>query len=144
MVRLDPAAKDRLAEALDLDGVVAASLFGSQATGTAGPLSDVDVAVWLDPALDASARLDLRLKLSTAAARAVGSEDVDVVVLNDASPLLQHRAQRSGVPLVERDRGARVRLESRALLDYLDTKPLREELARGVRDRIAEGRFGRS
>ena len=37
----------------------------------------------------------------------------------------------------------RVRLETRAILDYLDTAPLRAELGRGVRRRMREGRFGR-
>lgn len=135
-IRLDP-------DAIDGEGVVAAFLFGSQATGREGALSDVDVAVWLDPALDASERLALRLRLAAAAGRAIGSDEVHVAVLNDASPLLRHRARRSAVPLVERDAKTRVRLESRALVEYLDTKPLREELARGLRHRLAEDRFGR-
>jgi predicted nucleotidyltransferase len=45
---VDDAARRRLAGALDQDGVVSALLFGSQATGKAGALSDIDVAVWLD------------------------------------------------------------------------------------------------
>jgi hypothetical protein len=68
---------------------------------------------------------------------------VDVVVLNDASPLLVQRARQSGVLLVDRDPRMRIRLETRALIEYLDTKPLRDELARGTRNRLAEDRFGR-
>jgi predicted nucleotidyltransferase len=43
-VAFDDAARARLSTALDRNGVVVAYLFGSQATGRAGPLSDVDVA----------------------------------------------------------------------------------------------------
>jgi len=50
---------------------------------------------------------------------------------------------RDGRRLIERDPRARVRFEARAMLDYLDTKPLRDELARGLRHRLEEGRFGR-
>lgn len=140
---LDPAALGRLAPALDREGVVAAMLIGSQARGTAGPLSDVDLGVWHQPGLDAAARLRLRLDLATAAARALGVGEVDVVLLNGATPLMRHRAVRDCVRLVERDPKARVRFEARALLDYLDTKPLRAELARGLRHRIEEDRLGR-
>ena len=140
---LDSATLDRLADALDHEGVIAAMLIGSQARGTAGPLSDVDVGVWHEPGLTPSARLDLRLALTDAAARALGTDEVDVVLLNRATPLMRHRAVRDGVRLVERDFRARVRFEARAILDYLDTKPLRAELARGMRNRIEEDRFGR-
>lgn len=140
---LDPVALQRLAHAFDRDGVLAASLIGSQARGTAGPLADVDVAVWHEPGLDSAARLRLRLELAAAAAQSLATDEVDVVLLNDAPPLLRHRAIRDGQRLLERDRRARVRLETRALLDYLDTEPLRAELARGRRHRLQEGRFGR-
>jgi hypothetical protein len=63
--------------------------------------------------------------------------------LNHAPPLMRHRAIGEGKRLVERDRDERVRLETRAILDYLDTAPLRAELGRGVRQRMKEGRFGR-
>src|SRR4051812_27307547 len=134
---LDERSRMRLAAALDREGVVAALLHGSQATGRARPGSDVDIAVWLDPELDADERLDARLTL----ANEVPAGETDIVILNDASSLLVHRARQSGVLLIDRDPRTRVRLETRALLEYLDTKPLRDELERGTRNRLAEGRF---
>jgi uncharacterized protein len=140
---VDDAAQRRLAAALDRSPVVSALLFGSQATGKAGPLSDIDVAVWLDPVLGPAERHRVHLELMSAAARALASDEVQVVVLNEATPLLRHRVLRDGVRLVDRDPRARVRLETKALLEYLDTAALRATLASGVRHRIAEGRFGR-
>lgn len=72
---VDAAARERLSVALDRGGVVAAMLFGSQATGKVGPLSDVDVAVWADPALDPSRRFDLRLELMGEASRALHTDE---------------------------------------------------------------------
>jgi uncharacterized protein len=138
---VDSAAQERLARALDRDGVVAAALFGSQASGRAGPLSDIDVAVWLDPGVEPT--LDRRLELTEAATGALGTGEVDLVILNGAPPLLRHRAVQSQRIVLDRDPKARLRLEARALTEYLDTKPLRAELARGLSHRIAEGRFGR-
>lgn len=140
---VDDLARSRLAAALDVDGVIGALLFGSQATGKAGPLSDIDVAVWLDPELDDRARSRRASALLDAASTALGTGEVQLVVLNEAPPLLRHRALRDGVRLVDRDPRTRIRLEAAALLDYLDTAPLRAILAAGLRHRIEEGRFGR-
>jgi predicted nucleotidyltransferase len=118
-------------------------LIGSQARGTPGPLSDVDIAVWHDQGLDPASCLRLQLNLARAAGDALGTDEIDIVMLNKAPPLLRHRAVRDGRLLVERDPVSRVRLDARALLDYLDTKPLRVEMSRGLRKRIEEGRFGR-
>ncbi len=95
------------------------------------------------PARATNERGRLQLELMSAAAGALGTGEVQVVVLNDATPLLRHRAMRDGLRLVDRDPRARIRLETRAVLEYLDTAPLRATLARGVRHRLEEGRFGR-
>ncbi len=140
---VDAAARARLAEALDRPGVISAMLFGSQATGKAGRLSDVDVGVWMDPALAREEWHRLQLELMALTASTLGTDEVQVVVLNDAPSLLCHRAIRDGIRLLDREPRTRIRLETRAVLDYLDTKPLRETLARGLRHRLAEDRFGR-
>jgi predicted nucleotidyltransferase len=140
---LDKLALGRLAGALDRDGLVAAMVIGSQARGHAGPLSDVDVAYWHEPSLDAAERLRLRLDLAHDAARALATDEIDVIPLNQASPLLRQRAIRDGKRLLDRDPRSRIRLETRAIIEYLDTIPLRAELARGQLNRIREGRFGR-
>lgn len=140
---LDSRLLERLARALDQDGVVAATLIGSRARGTAGPLSDVDIGVWHEPGLEPAALLQLRFSLARAGADALGTDEIDIVPLNSATPLLRHRAIRDGKRLIERDPKARVQLEAKALIEYLDTAPIRAELARGQRKRIEEDRFGR-
>lgn len=140
---LDDDALERLGKALDRDGVVVGLLIGSHARGNPGPLSDVDIAIWHDPELDPDERHNLRLGIAAGAARALGTDEIDVILLNDAPPLMRHRAIRDGRRLIERDRDERVRLETRAILEYLDTAPLRATLAKGMRRRMEEGRFGR-
>jgi predicted nucleotidyltransferase len=140
---VDAAARKRLSEALDREGVVAAMLIGSQARGNPGPLSDVDIAYWHDPSLDRDRRWDLRLELIGAAEEVLRTSEIDMVPLNEAPPLLQQRAIRDGVPLVERDPDERVRLETRAIVHYLDTQPLRDALQERLKRLFEEGRFGR-
>jgi predicted nucleotidyltransferase len=140
---VDDAARQRLAAALDWPPVISALLFGSQATGKASSLSDIDIAVCLAPECDRADRQRAQLELMTAAAAALGTGEVQIVVLNDATPLLRHRAMRDGLRLLDRDPRTRVQLETKALLEYLDTAPLRAAFASGLRHRIDEGRFGR-
>lgn len=122
---------DRLAELLGRRPEVAfAFLFGSTARGTSGSLSDVDVAVWLQD-LDAHQRFQWRRQWSARLEDALG-RSVDLVVLNDASPLVRHRVLRDGIPLVDQQPELRVRLATRWLLDYLDTAPLRETIRQAV------------
>ena len=122
----DEAALEQLIEAFDREGVVAAMLIESQARETPGPLRDVDIAAWHDPELDPAAAKQLQARLAADAANAIGAKEVNLIMLNHESPLMRHRAIRDGKRIIERDRDERVRLETRAILDYLDTAPLRE------------------
>jgi uncharacterized protein len=140
---VDEAARERLAAALDREGVVAAMLIGSQARGNPGPLSDIDIAYWHEPGLDRDAAWQLRLDLIGGAERALGTSEIDMVPLNEAPPLMRQRSIRDAVRLVERDPDERVRLETRAILDYLDTEPLRVARQQRLDRLFEEDRFGR-
>jgi len=115
---------------------------GSQARGDVGPLSDVDVAVLVSPfpcgegELSPKEILSLRLRLMEAIGRVLRVERVDVVVLNDAPYLLQHRAIRDGRVLFCRDELARVRYEFRVLRDYLDFRYYEDRYFQAMEERI--------
>ena len=93
--------------------VLAAYLFGSYARGDARPDSDVDLAVLLSTT-DEMERFERRLELIGAVGEALGRRSADVVVLNDAPPLLTHQVLTHGRLIAERDRMARVEFEVRA------------------------------
>jgi hypothetical protein len=67
---------------------------------------------------------------------------VDLVVLNDAPPLLAHRAL-AGRDLFTRDRRAYVRFFVRTMGELEDERYFRRVHARERARRIEEGRFGR-
>jgi hypothetical protein len=66
------------------------------------------LAVWVAPGIDERRRFALRLELANAAERALGGQAVDLVVLDDASPLLRQRAWRDG-EFADRPRPAHAR-----------------------------------
>ncbi len=109
-------------------------LFGSMATGTSGPRSDVDVAVYVDPAADAAA---LRLDALRAATRHLATDAVDLVVLNDAPIALAGRVLTSRRVLLDRAPYLRHRYESRVMRLFHDFR-IRER--RLLDQRFAHGR----
>jgi predicted nucleotidyltransferase len=109
--------------------VVAAYIFGSVARGTAGPRSDVDVAI-LEARNPEPSYAALPLRLAGDLERALGRR-VDVVVLNVAPVDLVHRVLRDGVLVLERDRSLRIAFEVRARNAYFDLLPVLREYRRG-------------
>jgi uncharacterized protein len=110
--------------------VVIAYLFGSQAKGESGPLSDIDIAVYFDESVANDDRFDLRLEVLGELIDLFKTDDVDLVVLNDAPPLLAHRVLKEGRVLFATDEERRIEFEVRAVLEYLDWKPYVEKYMR--------------
>jgi predicted nucleotidyltransferase len=82
-------------------GVVLAYLFGSQAEGKAGPLSDVDVAVLLGPQVEREHWFQTQLDLIGELMDLFHRNDVDVVILNEATPLLAYQVVQYGQVIYE-------------------------------------------
>ena len=90
--------------------IQAAYVFGSVATRRARPDSDVDVAVLVDRRVKPVRMLKYRLKLMADLGSALRRSDVDVVILNEAPPLLAHRVLSQGRLVFERSAPARVQI----------------------------------
>ena len=114
--------------------VIAAYLFGSQATHRQTALSDVDIAVLLDGGTVAPGRVQARLISDLMLV--LKRSDVDVVVLNEAPPLLKQRAI-SGLRLYSRDEKARVQFEVETRREYFETQALRDVHDQALRERYA-------
>lgn len=97
--------------------VLFAYLFGSAATGQMMARSDVDVAVFAAPGADGHA---VRLSVARAVARQVGTDAVDVVLLNDAPVSLAGRVLTTRRVVLDRDPPARHVFESRTARMFQD------------------------
>ena len=118
--------------------VTNALVFGSRARGTAHSQSDVDVAVEL---IAGAARDAVALGSLTARLESAVQHTVNLVLLDEAPPRLAYRIFRDGHLLLERDHALLAGRKARAILDYLDFKPVEDLCAEGVlRAAAARGR----
>ncbi len=121
-----------------------AMLFGSYARGTAGPLSDLDIAVLFKPDLSKTERFLFRGEIAEDVRRIVAqtsgsrSKGVDVVDLDSAPPLLKFEVFRDGKVLWTASDELLVDAKVDAIRKYLDTKPLRRVQAEYLVERLSQ------
>ena len=134
----------RIAEALQSrPEVLEAYLFGSRARGDEQPHSDVDVALTVERERAVDATFGLAAEYATLLMSALGRNDVDVVILNDAPPLLYGRVVNQGIRVFSRDLRATTVREGRALSRYCDYLPHLRKIEAAHAARIQRGDFGR-
>jgi predicted nucleotidyltransferase len=117
------------------DFVRAAYMFGSVAEGRQGPMSDIDVAVFMDKKLGKKERSKKKIFLINKICSILKTDNVDLVVMNDASLLLNYNIIKQGKVL--KTGKERVFLETRLMCDYLDRKFYDDMYARASLDRVA-------
>ncbi len=112
-----------------------ALVFGSFARGTQHAHSDLDIAIGGSSCGFTAREIgDLVSRLEAAS-----GQNVDLVLLDEAPPGLAFRVFRDGKILVENDPAALTSRRARAVLEYLDWKPVEDLFA----VRSPEGRSGR-
>lgn len=147
MDRLDSAAA-RLRAAFEGRREIAfAYIFGSTASGRRHRHSDVDVAVFVEHRLataadDRSGRGGYLANLTGLAMDALESNDVGLVILDAAPPLLADRVARRGYLVFSRDEPRRLRWLVETKSRYCDLRPYRELLRHALTRRVRSGRFG--
>lgn len=110
----------------------AAILFGSEADGTANKESDIDIALLYGVSQIPTPLqlLAFRQELSD-----YMHQDVDVVLLNEASPIIAMQVAKYGKPLFVRDQKAFDEFEVRLITDYADVKQMRRPFEKNILNR---------
>lgn len=123
------------------DYIAFAYLFGSMARGKFTPLSDIDIAVYIDETKTAENLFKLRLKELAALMNLLGTEQVDLVFLNETPLDLNYRVIRDGKLIFERDKKARAHFWEITVRDYLDWKPVIEKRNQIIREKMKKGDY---
>ncbi|HEX9944163.1 MAG TPA: nucleotidyltransferase domain-containing protein [Thermoanaerobaculia bacterium] len=110
-------------------------LFGSEAQRNTRPDSDVDLAALFLRRLTALEVFEARAELGEILHR-----EVDLVDLDQASPILGMQVLRHGRLLVDRDPRRRYAFFSRTVSMYEDVKIVRREAERRLFERVSGGR----
>ena len=113
--------------------VVFAYLFGGLARGERRPLSDVDIAVCLaDTVGAADAKLDILGKMIDI----LGTDEIDLVILNTAPPMLAMNVLRKKQVVADNNPAMRHRFESLSFRKYFDFLPVELDM---LKKKVAHG-----
>jgi hypothetical protein len=116
-------------------GADALWVFGSEASGNAGPESDLDLAVLFRQPPSTLERLDLQARLAALAGR-----PVDLIDLDHAPPPLAFQVLRNGKLRVDRNPSRRHAFASALTGRYQDVSFLRAPIIRHLTMRLQHGR----
>jgi len=115
--------QSRLNQLFTQSPVNTAYLAGSLSTRTTfGHITDVDIAILLMEQIKSDQFLDYQLYFFSELAKRLESDNIDVVILNQASMLLKLQVIKYGQILFSRDEKTRISFETKAVMDYLDFK----------------------
>lgn len=117
--------RNRLSPLFASKGLRLILLFGSVVTGKVNKKSDIDLAFLFDKPVDI-------LALTNRVIRLLHTDNVDVVDLRRASPLLKFSAVKSGMLIYEREPGMFNEFYSLAFRMYVDTRKLRDAQAKAI------------
>ena len=122
--------------------ILAAYLFGSQATGKVGPLSDYDFGIWLDFKVAKSRYFDLQIELLNKLSLFLKTDKIDVVILNQANSNLAMSVIR-GKLLYEKEAELRIEFEVKVMKEYLDREYYEKRFAEYLKKSILSN-YGRT
>lgn len=115
-----------------------AYLFGSTAEDHRGPLSDIDIGVFLSGNLTKRERIEKSLELTAELTTLVKTDKIDLVVMNDAFPVINFEIIKPNIPVFVKDKNFKIDVEQEIMSRYLDRKYHENLLNRVFLDRIQE------
>lgn len=103
-------------------GLTLIILFGSRARGHETPGSDTDLAVWVGNTV-LPFNPDVRRRLYADLVDVMQTGNLDLVILNQATPLLQFQVAKTGIPLYEAPERFFKQFQVRAAKKHFDALP---------------------
>ncbi len=111
--------------------IVFAYIFGSFAKEKSGPLSDFDIAIFIDPKISEEKRDKIRFDIKDDIEKIL--RKADVIALNSAEPFLEKEVVYNGKILYAKDDDARKHYEAGAIGRWLDWKWYDEQFIQSIK-----------
>lgn len=122
--------------------VVLAFLFGSAAKGKITKLSDLDLAVLLDKAIKPNKYFAIRLSLLDKLGRIIKNKPLDIVILNEASPLLAQMVASRGKIIYCQNNNIKASFQIKTLKNFDDAIYLRKTYYHYLENRVKNNKLG--
>ena len=103
-----------------------AYIFGSIARGTESALSDIDIAILIDDQQinDDKFRYGYKAEILADLMKILKTNNVDLVILNEANTLLRHRVLYHGRLIYSKNEKKRIEFQTNTIDKYIDFKEL--------------------
>lgn len=120
---------DNMDRLIEVYGIRLIYIFGSYAKGNNNKKSDIDIAVLLNNDYNPVDKLELIGELTSVLRR----EDIDLVILNSANPVLRHQVIKYGKLIYMENEDVKVDFEVKVLKEHMDMEPFRKVQMAGIK-----------
>jgi len=101
--------------------------FGSLINNRLSPLSDLDFGILLSDELNREERFDKHLDLIAGFNSVFKTDEIDLIIMNDAPPRFNYNIIKTGELLFVRDKARVAEFQEYAIKEYLDFKYYKDE-----------------
>ena len=122
-----------------LDYIIFAYLFGSYATGKVWAMSDIDIAVYVDPR-KVNDLFKLKLRLLGMLNDAFKTDKIDLVILNEAPPVLKYEVLVKGILIFTKDKEIHTEFYLRATKEFFDFQYILDKNYEAVKEALRRKR----
>lgn len=117
--------------------VVVAYLFGSLVKREISPLSDIDIAVYLDERIPRNRQNEVHMTLLNELITILG-DDIDLILMNSADLLMNFNIIKEGEIIYQRSETEKVMIESEIMDRYMDMRYYHKRHVDVTLDRMAK------
>jgi len=122
--------------------ILGAYVYGSKVSGKTSALSDLDIGILLKKSVSPKRYFDLQLKIQNNLGEIFRNETIDLVILNEASPLLAQNVVSKGKLVFSDNKSKLVDFACQTLKKFDDTFFLRQTFYYYLKQRALQGKLG--
>ena len=131
-----PVLEEKLKEDKD---IIFVYIFGGYGKGNASPLSDFDIGIYIEENLDT---FEKKIYLNSVITSILKTDEVDIVILNNAPCVLVYNILKTGKLLFSKDEKKRIGFVVKNIKEYFEMQYYLKIFREDMFKRIEEGRYG--